>query len=116
MVIWVVLLLLYAQSISNIGAPLLPANLAMRIFIRSLLIILTYYFVIGPSLTWLMSRWLKNRKLKENELIQKILQLLPDLKQLTRMSWQLTAKKTGGKRILLFGEIVLLNTVYAAHD
>ena len=113
--IWLMLIFLYVQSVGHIGPPLLPANIAVRILIRSLLIILTCYFVVGPSLTWLMNRWLKNKKIKEKELIRKILQLLPNTKQLVKKSWQLTAEKTGGKRILLCGEIILFNTLYC-HD
>lgn len=111
MVIWLVLLLLYVQSVSNIGPPLIPGNIAIRILIRSLLIILTYYFVVGPLLIGVMNKWLKSKKIKEHELIQTIQQYLPDTKELVAKSWQLAAKKTGIKRILFCGEIILFNTL-----
>ncbi len=114
-VIWLVFLLLYIQSTFNIGPTLLPPNVSIRIFMRSLLIILTCYFVIGPSLTWLLNRWLQKRKIRENEMIERILQFLPDTKELVIKSWQLTAKKTGGRRVLLCSKIILLNVLNSAH-
>ena len=81
----------------------------MRIFIRSLLIILTFILLLGPCLTWLLNRWLQKRKIKENEMIHKILQFLPDTKELVIKSWQLTVGKTRGRRMLLCSKIILLN-------
>jgi hypothetical protein len=114
-VIGLMFLLLYIQSTLHIGPSLLPPHVSMRIFIRSLFIILTCYFVIGPCLTWLLNRWLQKRKMKENEMIHKILQLLPDTKELVIKSWQLTAGKTGGRRMLLCGKIILLNITHPNH-
>lgn len=112
-IIWLGLLLLYIQSSFNIGPPLIPANVSLKIFIRSLLIIMTCFFVIGPCLTWLLNRWLQKRKMKENEMMQNILQFLPTTKELVIKSWQLTAKKTGGRRLLLCGKIILLNILFS---
>jgi len=113
LVIWLMLLLLYIQSALNMGPALLPPNVFMRIFVRSLLIILTCYFVIRPCLTWLLNRWLQKRKIQENEMIQEILHFLPDTKELVIKSWQLTAK-SGGRRMLLCGKIILLNILFSA--
>lgn len=116
MLIWLMLLVLYIQSSFNLGPAFLPPNVYMRIFIRSLFIILTCYFVIGPSLAWLLNRWLQKRKVRENEMFQKILQFLPATNELVLKSWKLTAKKTGGKRMLLCGRIILLNILCSAHE
>jgi len=113
-VIWLLVLSLYMQSTLNIGPPLLPPHVPVRILIRSLCILLTCYFVIGPYLTWLLNRWLQKRILKENETIDKILHFLPDTKELVMRSWQLTAGKTGGRRVLLCGKIILLNVTHSA--
>jgi hypothetical protein len=114
--IWLALLILYLQSSLDIGPALLPANIAFKIFIRSLLFILTFYFIVGPCLTSLINRWLQNRKVNENEIIQNILQFLPGTKQLVSKSWQLAAHHKGISRILLCGKIILLNTLHTAHD
>jgi hypothetical protein len=111
MLIWLVLLLLYMQSTLHIGPALLSPNVYMRIFIRSLLIIMTFYCVVRPCLAWLLNRWLQKRKIRENVMIQKINQFLPDTKELVIKCWELTAKKNGGGRMLLCGKIILLNTL-----
>lgn len=112
--IWLMLLSLYAQSSFNIGPALLPPNVPITIFIRSLSIMLTCYFVIGPCLTWLLNRWLQKRKTKENETIQKIVQFLPAIKELVTKSWQITEKKSVGERLLLCSKIILLNILFSA--
>jgi hypothetical protein len=109
LLIWVLCILLYLQSSLGMGAALLPPNVYMNILVRSLLIMLTCYFLIGPSLSWLLNQWLLKRKISEGEMIQKILQFLPDTKELVVKSWQLTAQKTGGRRMLLCGKIIILN-------
>lgn len=109
--IWLVLLLLYIQS-----SVLLPPNMPTRIFIRSILIMLTCYFLVWPSLSWLLNTWLQKNKIRENEMIQNILKFLPHTKQLVSKSWQLTAHNKGGRRILLCGKIILLNTLHSPYD
>ena len=111
--IWLVLFLLYVQSVFNIGPSLLPPLMSITIIIRSLLILMTFYFLVGPALSWLLNRWLQRRKAKESVAIQKVLYLLPATKQLVIKSWQLSAIKTGRKRILLCCKIILLNGCYS---
>jgi hypothetical protein len=116
MFIWIMLLLLYIQSSLNIGPELLSPNVSIRIFIRSLLIILTFYFVIRPCVGWLLNRWLQKRKIQDNDRVQKILQFLPDTKELVIKSWQLAAKETRGSRVMLCGKIILLNILVTSND
>jgi hypothetical protein len=112
-VIWVALLLLYVQSYYNIGPPLLPPHISIRIFIRSVLIVLTWYFLAGPFITLLLNKWLQKRKTRENAAIEKVLQLLPDTKQLVEKSWRLADTRKGGRRILLCCKIILLNIFHS---
>lgn len=109
LIIWLVFLILYLQSS-------LPPNVYLRVFIRSSLILLTCYFIIGPSFTWLLKKWLQKRKIEENEMIQKILHFLPDMRELVKRSWQMTAKKRGGRRVLLCGKLILYNIFSSAYD
>lgn len=115
-IIWLALILLYIQSSFHIGSPLLSSSLALQIFIRSLLIILTYYFFIGPFLTTFLTIYLQKRKVQEDTVIQKISQLLPSTQYLVQKSWQLAAMEKGLNRLLLCSKIILLNTFSAAHD
>lgn len=114
--IWLVLLVLYIQSTFHIGSEILPPTVYLRIAIRALLIILTCYFVIGPCVSWFLNRWLQKRKDLDNEMVQKIAQFLPDMKELVMRSWQLTANKTGAPRMLLCSKVILLNILCSDLD
>ncbi len=114
--IGVTLLLLYIQSSFNMGFALLSPNIYMRIFIRSMFILLTCYFVVGPFLAWLLNLWLQKKKIRENDMIQKILQFLPATKDLVMKCWQLTAKKNGGRRMLLCCKVILINILFSPQE
>jgi len=113
LVIWIALLLLYIQSAYHLGPALLPPHISVKIFIRSLLIILTCYFLVGPMLTWLLNQWLQKRKISEYATIQSVLQLLPNTKQLVETSWRLAGIKKGGWRVVLCSKVILLNTLHS---
>lgn len=112
LLIGLLLFVLYIQASLDMSPALLSPNIYMKIFIRSLLIMCTCYFVIRPCLTSVLRWWLKKRKIKEHEMILKIMQFLPDTKDLVIKSWQLTAQKKGIRRMLLCGKVILLNTIY----
>ena len=116
LLIWLACLILYVQSAFHMGPALLPPNVYLNIVIRSVAILLTCYFVIGPCVAWSLQRWLQKRKVSENETIEKIVRFLPDTKDLVIKSWQLTAHKTGGRRLLLCGKIILLNIFSSAQE
>ena len=46
---WLTLLLLYVQSYFKIGTPILPSKLAIDILVRSVIIVLTWYFVTNST-------------------------------------------------------------------
>src|SRR4030095_15045272 len=62
LVIWIILTLLYLQSNFKIGDPILPTRLPLQILIRSIIIILAWYFLVGPILSFLLKEWLQTRK------------------------------------------------------
>jgi len=49
-IVWIILVGLYAQSYFNIGKPLLPTYIALKIVVRSFIIVLSWIFLIGPLL------------------------------------------------------------------
>ncbi len=112
-IIWIVLLVLYIQSFFKIGTPLLPSAIALRILIRSLIIVLTWYFVLSPVLKQLLHKWLQRRKQQSAEQVQEVLNLLPSTQGLISRSWQLARERKGWKRISLFCKIILANTFYS---
>ena len=111
---WIVLLAIYIQSFFKIGTALLPSSMILRILIRSVIILLTWYFLISPVLKQLLHKWLQRKKQQSAEQVQQVLNLLPATQGLVNRSWQLAAEKKGWRRITLCCKIILANTFYAS--
>lgn len=112
LIVWLLLLALYIQSFFEIGKPVLPSSLALRILVRSVIILLTWYFLIGPALKQLLHKWLQRKKQESAVQVKQVLDLLPATQNLVSRSWRLSAGKKGVNRILFFSKIILANTFY----
>lgn len=108
LIIWIFLLLLYCQSYFKIGKPILPSNLPLQIFIRSVIIILAWYFLIGPLVSFLVKNWLQKKQLRSKEGIQEVAKLLPGIQKLIFLSWINSKSKKGIKRVDLFVKNILM--------
>jgi hypothetical protein len=113
-IIWIALILLYAQSYYGPGKPLLPSHISLRIFIRSVIIILAWFFIVGPLLKQVLHKWLQKKKTQSRQDVQQVLQLLPATQQLVYKSWQLAGVRKGWKRVMLCITIILANIFYSA--
>lgn len=109
---WIVLLAIYIQSFFKIGTALLPSSMILRILIRSVIIVLTWYFLLSPVLKQLLHKWLQSKKQQSAEQVQQVLNLLPSTQGLIMRSWQLAADRKGWRRIFLCCKIILANTFY----
>ncbi len=109
---WIALMILYVQSFFHIGNPLLPSQETLRILVRSVIVVLTWYFFISPVLNQLLKRWLQQKKKQSGKQVQEVLSLLPSTQGLVFQSWQLTRNRKGWKRIILCCKIILANTFY----
>ena len=107
--IWILLLLLFFQSLFKIGNPILPSSKALQILLRSLLIFLTWYFLVSPLIKRFLKKKLQNQKEKSRSDVNRILLLLPSTENIFRKSWALSASMKGTKRLSLFWKIVLMN-------
>ncbi len=112
-IVWILLLALYIQSFFKIGTPLLPSAMALKILIRSVIVVLTWYFLISPVLKQLLHKWLQKKKQQSAAQVQQVLDLLPSTQGLISRSWQLAGTHKGWKRISLFCKIILANTFYS---
>lgn len=110
-VVWFVLIALYVQSYFKIGTPLLPSHISLKIFLRSVIIVLGWIFIIGPLLTQLLHRWLRKKQIRSQEDIRQVVQVLPVTQALIIRSWYHTAGKKGMKRIKAFSKTVLVNAL-----
>lgn len=107
--IWILLLLLFFQSLFKIGKPVLSSYKALQILLRSFLIFLTWYFLVSPLVTVFIKKKLTNQKEKSSGDISRILLLLPSTENIFRTSWNLSGSLNGLKRLRLFWKIVLMN-------
>ncbi len=110
-IIWLFLLFLFMQSFFEIGKPLLSSHKALQIFLRSLLIFLTWYFLVSPLISIWIKKRLQHQKEKAINDISQVVLLLPFTEDILRKSWEISASIKGFKRLRLFWKIVLINTL-----
>jgi hypothetical protein len=108
--------LLYLQSNLKIGDPILPARLPLQILIRSIIIILAWYFLVSPLLSWLLKKWLQTRKSASRQEVAEISMLLPSIRTAMNESWKASASMKGIKRIILWGKLVLVYILYSSNE
>ncbi|HSU28123.1 MAG TPA: nucleoside-triphosphatase [Chitinophagaceae bacterium] len=113
LITWIILVLLYAQSYFNLGTPLLPASTSLKILLRSLIIVFTWYFIVGPLLRQLLHAWLQKKQIHSQAEIQSVLMLLPSTEALIRSSWKQSRVKRGIKRLGEWGKLVIVNALGA---
>lgn len=114
LIVWIVLVLLYVQSVTGIGAPLLPASKVVQLLIRSLLIVLSWYFLLGPLLRRWLHRWLQRQQQRHAADIRQVVELLPATQALVRQAWRQSAGHKGWKRMMMCMKLVLVNALYPA--
>lgn len=110
--IWIVLIILFLQSLLHIGKPLIPPQVPLQILLRSLLIILSWYFLFSPLLSSIIKKWLQRQKIKSQSDINQVLLMLPSARYIFLKSWQISSTVKGWKRIPVFCKIVLVNTLH----
>jgi ABC-type thiamin/hydroxymethylpyrimidine transport system permease subunit len=115
LIVWVVLILLYAQSYFAIGKPLLTLDLPLRILIRSAIVVLTWYFLAKPFFAWILRQWLDKKKSRFAPDIAAIAELIPGFRKLMTTAWQTSATQKGIKRLIEFGKIILVNVLKPKH-
>ena len=111
LIIWLFLIVLFFQSLFNIGKPVMPSGKALYIFIRSLLIFLTWYFLASPLIKFWIKKRLKKHEKNNQAQINAILILLPSTEYLFKKGWGLSAGRKGLGRLRLFWKIILMNTL-----
>ncbi|MDB5199635.1 MAG: hypothetical protein JWO92_1598 [Chitinophagaceae bacterium] len=109
--IWIGLIILFLQSYLHIGKPLIPPQVPLQILLRSLLIILTWYFLLSPLLSSLIKKWLSGQQIKSQSDINQVVLMLPSVRNIFLKSWQLSSSAKGLKRLSVFCKIVLVNTL-----
>jgi hypothetical protein len=109
--IWISLAILFLQSWLHIGKAILTPNTLLQIMLRSVLIILTWYFLLSPLLTAFIKKWLTTQQARSGSDINQVISLLPSTKYMFLKSWELSSSVKGWKRLSVFCKIVLVNTL-----
>lgn len=95
-ILWLLLVLLLAQSEWGPGKALVPSGTILPMLIRSLIIICSWILFLGPIMKWFLHRWLKNRQGKLKEEMEEVMSLLPATIELVKEGWQI-AGRSGNK-------------------
>lgn len=111
LLIYVLLLVLYLNAMGYLCEPLVQKNIVLHIILRSTLILLSWYLIIGPLLSTLLKKWLTTQKSKWQKDITAVLLILPQIKTIVYKSWQLSSTKKGLNRLALCSKIILINTL-----
>jgi nucleoside-triphosphatase THEP1 len=111
LIVYAILLALYVQSYFNIGRPLLPAHISLKILLRSLIILFTWYFLVSPLLTKLMHVWLKRKRNSSQQDVKKVLEVLPMTRTIIAKSWSRTSGTKGLRGWNAFAKSVLVNAL-----
>ena len=113
LIIWIILIILFFQSYFGIGRSLLPSHISLQIFIRSIIILLAWYFVLSPLLSKILKQWLLKTQVQSSDEMNAVLKLLPSTKYILIKSWQLTSSLKGFSRLANYCKIVFVNTLHA---
>lgn len=110
-IIWLLLIALYIQSYFKLGTPLLPSHVALKIFLRSLIIVLSWIFIVSPLLKQLLHHWLQKKQTRSQQDVREVLNLLPGTQQLIVQSWKHSSPYKGWKRISITCKMILANAL-----
>ena len=111
LVIWLLLLLIFAQSYLGPGEAWLPSNIISKILIRSAIIILGWIFLVGPLLKQILHSWLKKKQGNWKKDIEPVVKLIPLTQQIVADSWAHSARQKNFARLTLFGKMVLVRAL-----
>lgn len=110
-IVLLILLTLYAQSYLYPGHALIPSNIILNILLRSILILLIWYLVLGPLIMFIIKRSLKKQQQKYRQEINEVMLLLPQIRYIFKQSFKLSESRKGFLRIKLFLKILLINVL-----
>ena len=102
---WILFLLLafaLYQAYSEASILIFIKSKALKLFIRSTLFILVWYFFVAPIIMLIFQKWLAKQQSKFSFEINGILKLLPEMKYITEQCWLRTKDYRGVKRITQF--------------
>jgi len=112
-IIWLFIVVLYIQAIYNPAVAVLPANKIVMIFVRSILIILSWYIFLAPAIMRIIKWQIEKRRQAQYLPIEEIQKLIPEMQNIFFKSWQLSCATRGLARLKFFLKILLINIAHS---
>ncbi|MCB9205913.1 MAG: hypothetical protein H6611_01140 [Ignavibacteriales bacterium] len=87
-------------------------ELAVNVFfmiLRSVSIIVIWYYFLSPIILKIVKKYLSNKKQKQAEEIENIVQLFPNIRSIIKYSWNETQNYNKVKRVFFFFDKVLIH-------
>lgn len=106
------LLVLYILSYTPLFSQTLLKNKVTEIVLRGILIIAVWNFLLAPLLLKWLSNWVNSFQKKSDGSLQQVLSLLPDIKSIVQVSWQLAAKGSMWQKFTSFISNTMMLIVY----
>ena len=113
MVLFALLAILYVLAMKTDNR---QAGLISGILFRSAVLLALWYFILGPLLTLLITRWLRKKSAAYAHEIESINQALPGMTRMLRDCWILSARQKGPGRMALFGKLVITQTLHSTDE
>ncbi|WP_460217820.1 hypothetical protein [Psychroserpens sp. MEBiC05023] len=110
--IWLVTVALIVIAFAFFGGDLFGWKKAVYILIRSFLILLLWYLVIGPFLLKLMQKYLNKKESQYKEDIANAMDLFPYFRQIISYSWRETKHLKGYTRFKFFMATSISNCIH----
>jgi hypothetical protein len=107
-----ILLLLLVLSYTPLLAKTGLNGKVMEIVLRGALIVCVWTFLLSPLIIRWVSKWVETYKLKSGSSLQEVLSLLPDIKRLVQVSWEMAVAKNKLRRVTDFISNTMLLIVY----
>lgn len=107
--IWLALIVFYIQSYLDPKHALIPSGVVINIILRSVLILLSWTLILSPLLMLLIKNLLRSQQLQNKQVINEVMQLLPQTRYIFKQSFKLSESKKGFSRIKSFFKILLIN-------
>jgi len=103
------LIVLYVQSYMDPKHAIIPNGIIINVLLRSLLILMIWYTVLGPLLMMFIKRILHGRQQRYKSEMNEVMLLLPQTRNIFRQSFKLSEDRRGIQRVRLFLKILLVN-------
>ena len=110
--LFLVMILIYLQALFYPATSILTQSKIASLLLRTALILLGWYLIINPLFSYFFKKYVHKKKAGKSEEFGIIMGMIPEFKKVFIKSWQLSAKYRYVKRLRLFLQILVQNTLY----